>query len=225
MALAKEITDKYSNNYDKVRAVHEWLASHIYYDYDAFFTGNIAATYQSIDVLRNKKAICQGYANLAAALLRSIRIPCRVVTGMGLGLSTNGKWDFQNLEKRTNHAWNEAYVSGRWILMDATWDCDLSCLNGQYYDSFGLKRYRYFDPTIEAFSLDHKLTPENIAGWERTENLKEDYIWKYIAATNTLEAYRFYKQQYPDGRYSDQCAANMNRQLKMIYEKSLPKPR
>ena len=38
IALAKEITFKHTNNYDKARAVHEWLATHIYYDFDAFFT-------------------------------------------------------------------------------------------------------------------------------------------------------------------------------------------
>jgi len=216
IALAKEITSKHRDDYSKVKAVHDWLATNIYYDLEAYFSNRRAYSFISMDVLKNKRGVCQGYANLSAALLRSVGIPCRVVTGLGLGMSTNGKWDAQNLEKRINHAWNEVYVSGRWIIMDVTWDCDMTYINGNYYTGMGLK-HQYFDPTIDSFSLSHRIEPENPDGVLRMERIKEDHIWNHIAGKNTLDFYRYYLQHYPNGRYYDQCMANMRRQLMNVY--------
>jgi len=223
IVLAQEITSLCKDDYSKAKAIHDWLATHIYYDFDAYYANNGANSYNyvvgSVDVLHNKRSVCSGYANLWAALLRSAGIPCRVVSGVGLGLSTNGEWNFQNLEKTTNHAWNEIYVSGKWIIMDATWDSDMRYQHGTFDRGCGLRGYRYFDPTIENFSLDHRLDAENSEGRQRVENIKEDCIWNYLANRNTLESYQFYMQIYPSGRYSDKCRTGIDRRLNSVYGK------
>lgn len=56
-----------------------------------------------------------------------------------------------------NHAHTEAYVDGRWIVMDATWDSNNEYRGGTYITK-APNGFYYFDITPEAFALDHKTT-------------------------------------------------------------------
>ncbi|MFP4697427.1 MAG: transglutaminase domain-containing protein [Eubacteriales bacterium] len=154
--LALEITKGIDNDYEKVLAVHDWVADNIYYDYDAYYSGSYDDNRikgSLLDALNDKRSVCQGYAELTEMLLLSLDIPCVVVKGYALGMSTTGRWEGVD-ELDTNHAWNEVYVDGRWIIMDTTWDSRNKYEDGQYIRSE--KRYRFFDPTIEAFSFTHR---------------------------------------------------------------------
>lgn len=159
--LAEEITYGITDEYDQVKAIHDWIATNIYYDYDALSNGN----YQNMDaenVLLNKKGVCEGYANLMAALVRSKGIPCRVQGGYALGIDTNKEWSVLNINiTEGNHAWNEAYVNGQWIIIDATWDSQNQYRNGRYEIGKTITQ-TYFDSTMEFFSLSHKLLDENM---------------------------------------------------------------
>jgi transglutaminase/protease-like cytokinesis protein 3 len=55
----------------------------------------------------------------------------------------------------SNHAWNEVYANGSWIIMDTTWDSGNEREDGAVKKSGGLSSYRYFDTTISTFSQDH----------------------------------------------------------------------
>ncbi len=155
-ALAQSITSGITNDYDKVKAIHKWVSENVYYDFDALRTGD----YSNMDakgVLMYKKGVCEGYSNLTAALLRSIGIPCRVQTGYALGISTTGDWDNVSINTtQSNHAWNEAYAEGRWLILDTTWDS-----NNEYeagvYNQGAFTTNNYFDSTLEFFSQSHKL--------------------------------------------------------------------
>ncbi len=106
---------------------------------------------------KNKTSVCHGYAVLTETLLRNAGIPARVVTGHALGASADGKyWDDVDHSK-TNHAWNEAFVDGRWVMVDVTWDSGNRYKNGQFHQ--GEMDYCYFDPSLEAFSHTHKMMP------------------------------------------------------------------
>lgn len=153
--LAQELTKDITDEYDRVKAVHDWVAENIYYDYDALYGGS----YQDMDarsVLMTRKGVCEGYANLTAALLRSIGIPCKLQGGYALGIDTKKEWTLSNIDTtEENHAWNEAYVNGRWIIIDVTWDSQNQYKDGRYIMGDTVTQ-TYFDSTIEFFSLSHK---------------------------------------------------------------------
>ncbi|MDL2262203.1 transglutaminase-like domain-containing protein [Bacteroidales bacterium OttesenSCG-928-I21] len=161
---AKEITIDCTDDYGRVKAIHDWVANNIYYDKDAYFSQS-SSVCDALGVLQGKKTVCQGYACLTAALLRSLQIPCRVVSGHGYGYGYGDKFDepcsimpesYEIIGKVVNHAWNEAYVSGRWVIMDVTWDSDMEYRNGEFNRKKGLRGWKYFDTSIEEFSIDHK---------------------------------------------------------------------
>jgi hypothetical protein len=203
VARAREITTGIKSDYEKTKAIHDWMATNIYYDWDAYLSSSYVCG--SVDVLRDKKGVCQGYANLAAALLRSLNIPCRVVSGYGLGVSTSGAWSIYNIDNGTNHAWNEVYVSGRWIIMDVTWDSDLVYRDGQFNYNKGQRGWRYFDPTLEAFSIDHKYEAMDEETREKSALLIDEFIWQSVVSDNDLVRYKYYKDKYPNGIHVKDC--------------------
>jgi len=140
----------------KLLAIHDWVAQNIYYNWDGYLSGEYGRT-DAYGTLKNKTSVCHGYAVLTETLLRNAGIPARVVTGHALGASADGKyWDDVDHSK-TNHAWNEAFVDGRWVMIDVTWDSGDKYKNGQFHQ--GEMDYCYFDPSLEAFSHTHKMMP------------------------------------------------------------------
>lgn len=107
-------------------------------------------------VLHNKRGVCEGYANLFAALVRAQNIPCRVQVGYALGNGIKPVWSEDNLNAaKSNHAWNEAYVDGRWMIIDTTWDSTNSIENGQWMKGTSINHI-YFDAHIKFFSMSHR---------------------------------------------------------------------
>jgi hypothetical protein len=236
---AKEITANCKTDYEKAKAVHDWLASNIYYNMDGYYSSSYGST-DALGVLKDKKTVCAGYANLTAAMLRSLQIPCRVVNGLALGLGENSNWSIHNIDKETNHAWNEAFISGRWIIIDVTWDSDMQYINGKFENRKGLIGWIYFDPTLEAFSRSHKCYDYNDEINTKITNIIEDYVWQtsssehkksgndakineYILKHVTdkskefLRSYEDYKKKYPTGRYINDCEVAMS-DIKMIID-------
>ncbi|MDR0957642.1 MAG: transglutaminase domain-containing protein, partial [Clostridiales bacterium] len=108
--------------------------------------------------LKNRRSVCQGYASLVAAMLRAVDIPAKVISGYALGVSADSGWsDSVILSETTNHAWNEAFIDNRWVIIDATWDSGNKWENGTKTESTGMLFRKYFDPTLVAFSVDHKI--------------------------------------------------------------------
>lgn len=139
--LAKAITESSKTDMEKTSAIHDWIVCNIAYDTEAFFGNNIHE-YSSLETLNGKKAICNGYANLAAALNRAVGIKAKVVSGVAT--DSNGSY---------GHAWNETYVDGQWIIQDTTWDAGTVDNKTQKF-SFSPSR-EFFNPTLEKFSQTH----------------------------------------------------------------------
>ena len=85
------------NAYQKALALHDWIVHELEYDY------SYSCSNTPRDVLKTKKAVCQGYADTYAALLTKAGITNAVV-----GNAT--------------HAFNAIFISGHWIFADCTWD-------------------------------------------------------------------------------------------------------
>ncbi|MBP3361979.1 MAG: transglutaminase domain-containing protein [Clostridia bacterium] len=156
-SVAQQLTADCQTEYDKTKAIHDWICTYLHYDNDSLSKSNIAP-YSATEVLKSRKAVCLGFANLYAALCRSIGIPCSVVTGYALGISSgSSEWTEKIVSgNEENHAWNEVYVDGRWIIVDSTWDTFNSYENGEMKKG-GHISHLYFDANIDFFSANHKI--------------------------------------------------------------------
>lgn len=157
---------------EKVKAIYDWVTTNIYYNY-GMLDGTVARETSALETYTNKNSVCLGYANLTAAMCNAVGIPCRVVTGFAAGVgtenSTSEVWErykayltdrdldafARSMASDENHAWNEAYVDGAWIILDTTWGSN----NDYYPDSQGLitgtPTDAYFDPDLAWFSESH----------------------------------------------------------------------
>ena len=154
--LAAEITENISGDYEKTRALHDWVCNNLWYDLDSVNTGKRQSV-DAVTTLNNRRGVCSGFSNLLAALLRASDIPAKTVRGTAVTIATDSWTQDQLSGKEVNHAWVEAYVKGRWMIIDATWNCDNDYEGGRKTKSGGLFSYRYFDAKLDAFSLDHRI--------------------------------------------------------------------
>ena len=156
-AIAKSITQNTNTDYEKALKIHDWVCENIYYDSDSISENSNDAPYVASDVLKNGRAVCLGYANLYAALCRSSGIPCNVVKGYSLGVNgSNKKWQLTDEESEANHAWNEVYVDGRWVIVDTTWDSRNKISDGTKHTDNNFS-HLYFDSNLKFFSQNHKI--------------------------------------------------------------------
>lgn len=154
VSLAKEITKNSKTEYEKVAAVNNWVSENIYYDYPTFHD-ETNASQDVLTVLKTKKAVCEGYARLTAALLRAVDIPAKFISGITQENGAKG-WEAGNGTVGIAHAWNEAFVDGRWMILDTTWNSPNRYENGVYTKGDHRSNI-YFDPTLEFFSMTHKI--------------------------------------------------------------------
>ncbi len=155
--LAEEITRGIDSDYDKLLAINNWISNNIYYDYDGYYSQNYGRT-DAYGTYESRRSVCQGYAELTLALGRAVGIPTRLVSGYGLGLSTNKTWDESSLSAGSNHAWNEAFIEDRWVILDTTWNTFNKYENKSFIE--GRKRLRYFDISLIYFSETHRIISE-----------------------------------------------------------------
>lgn len=152
--LARLIVAGASTDYERLLRIHDWVAENIYYDWDSYRAGEPRGK-DAYGTLSNRKSTCTGYANLTAALLRSVGISSRVIRGHALGVSAAGKYWDEVDHSETNHSWNEAFVDGRWVILDTTWDSGNKYEDRQFQQ--GRIKHVYFDPALQAFSHSHKI--------------------------------------------------------------------
>lgn len=148
--LANEITKNSNSDMKKTRAIHDWVCKNIAYDVEALNSGNVRI-YGAIDTLSGKKAVCNGYANLTAALNRAVGIKTKIIHGQAKN---------ENSGEYIGHAWNEVYIDDRWITQDTTWDAGGVTRNGKFM--FQLD-HKYFDPDPKVFKKTH-VKEEEVGG-------------------------------------------------------------
>lgn len=147
--LTAYLSQSASNDLEKVRSFYVWIAEHIAYDVQTFRHYR-PGRYQTVtpdEVLRQRKAVCQGYSELFQAMCQRANIPCYVVPGYSKGINRANR-DF----RRGDHAWNVVKIDGQWYPLDATWGS--GGLNDQlkFVRAFN-EAYFLTDPKV--FVLDH----------------------------------------------------------------------
>ncbi|MGI8679173.1 MAG: DUF3488 and transglutaminase-like domain-containing protein [Jatrophihabitans sp.] len=117
--LVGEITNGKPTPYDKARAINDYFidpANGFVYDLSAAEGDTGSAL---VDFLQARKGFCQQYAAAAAAMMRAVGVPARVVLGY-MHPAPNAQGDF-TVTTADAHSWVEAYFSGvGWIPFDPT---------------------------------------------------------------------------------------------------------
>lgn len=160
--IASNITAPFSDNYWKALAIHDWVAENVFYDEDSLrmVNGSMPLVRRStLDVLRTRRAVCQGYSDLAVAILRACGIPAISISCFALGQGAGGGWESPgNRVNRSNHAFTAVLIGDRYVLMDITWDSDLIYSRNQYRQRTGYGWTRkYFDMSAMLMSASHRL--------------------------------------------------------------------
>jgi len=118
-ALSKALSAGCQNEKEKARSFFVWMAENIRYDMKTFsdmgaISAEKAHTMQAPEeVLKRKKAVCDGYTNLYNALCTKAGIRALKVIGLAK--------DETSEHTNNSHAWSIICADGQWALVDATW--------------------------------------------------------------------------------------------------------
>lgn len=143
-------------DYEKAQAIHRWIADNIYYDKDFALNNKTYTALTPVEVLTDRISVCEGYANLAVAMLNSAGIPAFTVKGYSLGVGEPTSWSQVSSSVKENHMWVEAYIDGKWLIMDPTWDSKNMYDKGRK-DKNSTVAYRYFDISPEMLAAKHMI--------------------------------------------------------------------
>lgn len=152
---AAEITASAKTDLEKSRAIHTWVTANIAYDQphanDRTFDQQPG---DALSVLHSRVAVCLGYANLTAALHRALGIKTRVVVGKLIGQREDNMTAAEICQAKSSfHAWNEAFIDGRWVNIDTTLDAGHE--DGYTRAFVRAVAEKYFDTPPGLFSLTH----------------------------------------------------------------------
>lgn len=155
---ARAIVGEETDPYLQAKKISNWICENIEYDWNYYLGKKSTVVTDPEGVLDCRLTICDGYARLTAALCQAVGIPALYVTGPSYGV-----------KGYENHAWNELYVDGRWLIVDNTFSSDSS--------------YDYFDCGIVALSSDHKYATRPSASAEDIPSVwAQDFVKEAIAA-------------------------------------------
>ena len=145
--LTITLIDSTQGDRDRLDAIYQYVIHNISYDSRAYKGRQRRINRNSVDVLRRKKAVCWGYAELIREMCDYAGIPSFTVVGYSKELP----FPARSLEN-ANHAWNAVQLDGQWYLLDATWDSGL--LSGADYFTTQYEQDYYLTPP-ELFIKNH----------------------------------------------------------------------
>ncbi|MBD1370786.1 transglutaminase domain-containing protein [Hazenella sp. IB182357] len=138
IALGKKITPDKTTDYDKAKAIYQYVAQNMKYDMKKLRHNTFAWDDGALKSLERQSGVCQDFVFLAIALLRAEGIPARFVEGEA---------------GNQQHAWIEARIDNRWLTMDPTWGSGYITHHGTFVRRYDAK---YFDPPATQFKQTHK---------------------------------------------------------------------
>jgi protein-glutamine gamma-glutamyltransferase len=116
--LAQDISATAPSNYDKVVAVERYLSTH--FGYTLELPRTLPPDPLANFLFERKKGHCEYFASSMAVMLRSLRIPSRIVTGFRGG-EFNDLTGQYVIRASDAHSWVEAYFPGSgWVSFDPT---------------------------------------------------------------------------------------------------------
>ena len=131
-SLVGDIITPSMTEYEKVRAIHDYLVIHVDYDYDNLAAGTLPDTaFTKEGALLHHSAVCEGYARAFSWLCDQADMEELLIYGTaddGTGVQS--------------HAWNQVCIGGEWYNVDVTWDDPL--MNGEVVTDGSNIIYSYF---------------------------------------------------------------------------------
>ena len=121
--LSKYLTAPYDKDYDKLKIIAYWIATHIAYDrYKYNDNGlNKKETQVTYDILKVRTGICSEFAQLFAQMAEAAGVKVMYVTGYVLEGQKQIKTSYRLKDMPdVGHAWNEAEIDGRKFFIDTT---------------------------------------------------------------------------------------------------------
>lgn len=118
---AHELVEGKTTDIEKVDIIYDYVISNISYDNEKAKTVKSGYLPSIDDILKSNKGICFDYAAVMAAMLRSEKIPVKLVTGYSSNLSAFHAWNEVYTKEDGWIVLNEMYFDGeKWKLMDST---------------------------------------------------------------------------------------------------------
>ncbi|MDR2157417.1 MAG: hypothetical protein LBO81_06535 [Clostridiales Family XIII bacterium] len=202
--------------YEKVLAVHDWLAIHLAYDDTIPQSGFENGVYGA---LINRRTMCQGYAEaLQLILLAATDVPVKME--IGDGNNGNGQW--------VGHAWNIVFMDERWYHVDATFDDPVG-------NPAGRADHCYFGQNDAALQNDHRW---NVSYWPAADGTDFLYYRKSGLYAEHPDTFRSIVRSQLEGRKPEmieiavkgfevseddlQFIYHANDEISMIYWKQIP---
>ncbi|MCI8360851.1 MAG: transglutaminase domain-containing protein [Clostridiales bacterium] len=119
VSLARDITDGQLREYDKAKAIEQYLCAHYTYSLQP---GALPAGQDFVDyfLFESRQGYCTHYATAMTMLCRAVGLPARFVKGFVTPAQPGPSGAYQ-VTGRTSHAWSEVYLEGLgWIRFEPT---------------------------------------------------------------------------------------------------------
>ncbi len=140
--LAQQITAQADNNYDRAVAIERYLQTH--FGYTLQLSRTVPRDPLAEFLFERKQGHCEYFASSMAIMLRTLRIPSRVVNGFRTG-EFNDLTSQYLIRASDAHSWVEAYFPGYgWVGFDPT-------PAGASESSTGWRRFRLYADALASF--------------------------------------------------------------------------
>ncbi len=115
-ALSRQITRQTTDVLEVGRALENWFQERFTYSLQSYHPGNPLEHF----LFEDRSGHCEFFASAMAVMLRTLKIPSRVVTGYSVS-EYNEFGDYYTIRSRDAHAWVELLTpQGHWIEFDPT---------------------------------------------------------------------------------------------------------
>lgn len=171
-SIINRIISPTMNDYEKERAIHDYIIDTTSYDYEHLVKGTLPdRSFTAAGVLLNQTAVCQGYSEATKLLLNLAGIECEIVTGF--------------TKDNIPHAWNIVKLYGQWYMLDTTFDDPITFdSNGKRYETLS---YDYFNVTNADLMKDHTW---DTGKWPIAHSTSYNY---YVYSNKVFNNYQTFK--------------------------------
>jgi len=172
--LANRLCKDFNDDARKVMAISFWISQNIRYDYRAFLSRTYLST-SSRHTLKNRSALCGGYAQLFKEMCQAVGVKCEVVHGYTKDFDFFPDDDFY----RAEHAWTLVKIDGEWNAIDLTWASSQIVRRRQWLAKFFYKLFKWdYDTKYKAkriFNSDWLYVPA------------EEFIYSHLPISDAFQ--------------------------------------